>query len=392
MTITITKTERQADNPGAVLDACRDLREAQEIWSAIEAQRPGWDFHSTWISFRTWMTHFGGGEASVLKMTDGGRPMGLFPAHCTRRRMGPVNFRVLGSLGNEHWWTGYVVIGSEPEAAVRVLICGLSRRRDWDVLEVGPMAAACPQAGLLLVAGEETGLAPMTCHREDDWRVRISGTWEDYFKGRGSSLRRDVSRGERRLAKLGEVTFEIFSGGPDLAERFAEFCQVEGSGWKGQNGTAIRCNASVMRFHEDLMHAAAERNQLRLYVLRLNGKAVACQEVIIHHNEAYAIKIGRDETLDECGVGNILLSRVLKSLFLTNEAHTFDQLIGGGAQDAYKARWATEKREYVTLRFFNPRTVRGLLARRWFSLQAQWRTWRAAREETPAAADEIDAG
>jgi CelD/BcsL family acetyltransferase involved in cellulose biosynthesis len=353
----------------ATLAACRDMEEAKEIWGAIEAQQPAWDLNATWMSFDAWVSHFMTGETPVLKIMVNGRSAGLFPSSITRRSVAGVNFRVLGPAGNQHWETGYPIIGSEPEAAVRALISALAARRDWDVLEIGPMVSDCPLAPLLTAAGKEADLVPMICHQEDDWRVRISGTWEEFYKGRSANLRKTVARGERRLSALGEVTFEVFTGGSELQERVAEFCEVEGSGWKGRGRTAIRSDQAALGFHVTLMRSAAERGQLRLYILRLNGRPVAGLEQVGYREEAFGIKMGRDESLDQCAPGHIVIKRVLEHLFQTREAQTFDMMISGGTHGAYKARWGTEKRKYVTLRFFNPKTARGVLARSWFSMQ-----------------------
>ena len=377
MTFSIDKKQDSA--PGAALEPCQDMQEVQEIWCAMEAQQPAWDFNATWFSFQTWVSHFNEGAVPVTKMTAGGRPVGLFPARITRRTAAGVSFRVLSSLRNQHWGTGYPIIGSEPEQAIRALTFGLTRRHDWDVLEIGPMNSGCPLVPLLISAGEEANLAPTVCHREDNWRVRISGAWEEYYKARSTNLRQTVARGERKLTALGQVSLEVSTGDPEISERFSEFCQVEGSGWKGRGGTAIGSDQAAFGFHRDLMLSAAERGTLRLYFVRLNGRAVACVECILYSGVAYGIKMGRDETLAECGLGHVLLKRVLEDLFRTRDIHTFDMMIGGGAHSAYKARWATEKREYVTLRFFNPKTFRGVLARRGFSMQTFVRGLRANR-------------
>jgi CelD/BcsL family acetyltransferase involved in cellulose biosynthesis len=389
MNTAIAETHQWGSATGDTLEACQNMHEAEEIWGAIEEQQRAWDFNATWMSFRCWVTNFSEGVAPVLKITAGGRPVGLFPAGITRRTAAGVSFRVLASLGNQHWWTGYPIIGSEPKQAVRALIFGLTRRRDWDVLEIGPMLSDCPLVRLLTSDGEEANLMPTTCHQEDDWRIRISGTWEDYYKGRGGNLRRTVARGERRLAALGEVTFEAWAGGPEFSERFAEFCQVEGSGWKGRAGTAICSDPLVLKFHEDLMRSAGERGQLRLFFLRLNGRAVACAENIIRDGVAYNIKIGRDETLAECGLGNITYKHMLEHLFRARDADTLDLMIAGGAHGGHKPRWGTEKREYVTLRFFNPKTIRGALSRGWFSTRLRMA---AAKEKLLAARRAAAAG
>jgi CelD/BcsL family acetyltransferase involved in cellulose biosynthesis len=347
------------------------MQDAGEIWSILEAQQPAWDLNASWISFRTWVSHFGEGEAPLLKIVADGRALGLFPYRVALRSRAGVRFRVLSSLGNEHWGTGYPVVGTEPEAAIRALIIGLTARRNWDVLEIGPMIADCPLVPLLNAEGNRASLAPVISHQEDDWRVRIDGTWEEYYKARSANLRHAVARGERRLAALGEVTFEVFTGGSEFEGRFAEFCHVEGGGWKGRGGTAISSDQAALKFHEDLMRSAADRGQLHLYLLRLSGRVVACAETLVRDDVAYGIKMGRDETVDQCAPGHILMKRLLEHLFRTREAHAFDMMIGGGAHSAYKVRWATEKREYVTLRFFNPKTVRGVVARSWFSMRSR---------------------
>jgi hypothetical protein len=117
-----------------------------------------------------------------------------------------VSLRVLHSPGNEHWWTGYPIIGGETEEASRPPVLALIKDR-WDVLENRPHAYRMSLVRLLVTAGEESNLNLVTCHLEDDLRLPIAGYWEEYYKTRGANLRQTVAPGGRRLAARGRGRF-----------------------------------------------------------------------------------------------------------------------------------------------------------------------------------------
>jgi hypothetical protein len=369
----MTSIALKSANGHAPVLSLREVRlpgECADIWSRVEFP-PAWDLSATPAAVRTWISYFGQERVTLLELAAGGETLGVFPVRrLTRSRFG-VNFRVLTSLRNEHWSAPYPMLSGEPEPAASTLLEGLRRTSDWDLLEIGPMLVECPLVAQLIVQGEERRLAPVVCHREEDWRVRIAGTWQDYYAGRNRRLRKEVDRGERRLADLGAVTFEFSDGRPDIRKSFADFCQVEASGWKGQAGTAVACDPVSHGFHEFLVTSSPVRDSVRFVFLRLNGRVIAAAISLLDGGVLYGIKMGRDEALAECSLGHVLLKRTLQHLFGSDEAGAFDMMIGGGAHSAYKARWANESRTYVVLRFFNPRTIRGALAARFLSPKSQ---------------------
>jgi hypothetical protein len=67
-------------------------------------------------------------------------------------------------------------------------------------------------------------------------------------------------------------------------EALEKFYALEGSGWKGQRGTAIICNQNTKLFYDEIAKAAAGNGYLSLDFLELNGRPIAAH---------YALECGR---------------------------------------------------------------------------------------------------
>jgi len=339
-----------------------ELSDVAEIWQSLTAENPFADLATSFVGFRSWMQHLGRGNLLLFAPHSGSETIALLPVKLWSRAVAGVRFRCFSSPGDFFWRVGYPIIGWDAGRAIGSLLDLLRRRRDWDLLELGPMLSDSVHVASLLSVGESLGLKPEICRRELDPVVEISGTWEQYEKSRSANLRREMRRGERRLSALGQLTLEIYRGGPDLEAQFDEFCRLEACGWKGKEGSALACDARTRSFFLDLARAAAREGTFRLYFVRLDGRAIACQYAIVHGRTVYALKMGRDESLADYWVGHVLHKLILEHLFETREADLFDMLMDPSAHSAYKSRWATRNREYVWLRFFHGATIRGRLA------------------------------
>ena len=68
---------------------------------------------------------------------------------------------------------------------------------------------------------------------------------------------------------------------------------------KGRKGTAIRSRPDSRRFYEQIARWAAQRDLLRLFFLRVDGRAVAFAFVLQDRQRLYDLKNGFDEAVAE---------------------------------------------------------------------------------------------
>lgn len=157
-----------------------------------------------------------------------------------------------------------------------------------------------PATHRLLGALRRTGYRVHARERSCDMLADVTDGWAGH-RARFSTFHTQSRRLQRKLAKLGDVSFTA-STRPDEADAgFAAYDGLFGRSWKGPLTAPTRTE------RRELVRRAAERGWLRLYVLRLDGRPVATYlwfrigAVALWHSTAY------DEEFAAHGVGNLAM-------------------------------------------------------------------------------------
>jgi CelD/BcsL family acetyltransferase involved in cellulose biosynthesis len=215
-------------------------------------------------------------------------------------------------------------------------------------------AAAFRQAigrrGLVLVRGTRPSLG-----------VAIRGTWADYERGLSSRITGNLPRVRKRAAKLGPVAIEVHSPTPaDVGALFATVVAIEGSGWKGAEGSALRCRQPLAAFFEAFVQRAARRGVLRIAVLTFGGQVAAVELAIEAYDRWWQLKIGYEAALGSYYPGLLLTHAMVERAFARG-LHAYEFL---GSAAEWEERWQPERRTFEMCVVY-PATLqggRGLLA------------------------------
>jgi CelD/BcsL family acetyltransferase involved in cellulose biosynthesis len=323
------------------------------------AASAGIDLTASPLALRAWSRNFGQ-RVSLLQLSHGGALRALWPLLRKNHPLRTGALRRWSSPANYYWQFGYPMGGTGTLESATAALGLLAQRRDWDVLELGPMLASPPLHAIQAQA-RRLGMRPQVYARKLDPIVVVAGAWEPYYQARSASLRDKIQRGERQLARDGQLTLQEYTGGSDLEQRLDEFLQLEACGWKGRQGTAIASDPATRAFYIDLARESAERGWLRLFLLRAGDTLIACDYCIARDNTVHVLKIAYDEKRSRHSPGHVMRKLVLQRMFGQHQPMIYDLMTGGGEHGDYKLRWASEVREYAMLRLFNPATVRGRL-------------------------------
>lgn len=328
-----------------------------ETQGSLEGLNAEWDelavrteaapcLHPGWIA--AWWRAFGQGRLTVLAARDGGELVGVLPL---ARRAG-------GLASPTNWHTpffGPVCASSEAAGALAdalVRTAGPHFRLRFLSLDdplLGPLAFATSRAGWA-VATREIQHSPY---------VPIEGSWDEFRRGLSKDRRRSISRRERRLRELGEVTVTIEDGTERLDKLLSEGFALEASGWKGEQGTAILSKPETRAFYTDLCRWAAARQMLRLVFVRLDGRPIAFNLCLEDGRALYALKPGHSEEMTRYGPGALLIYRTIERAFELGLSSF--ELLGG--QDDFKRSFAGDNcHARVEMQAF-ARSARGRAAR-----------------------------
>ena len=201
--------------------------------------------------------------------------------------------------------------GAAGDAACRALWEHLKRSRGWDVLEF-PDVPPDSALELLLGAAAEDGFP--TARREcmqtpylplDGW----DGSDDYWIRQVGANLRHSLRRRRRRLEEGGPIVLRRYDA-YDLAA-LQRFYEIEASGWKGREGSAIGSDETRQKYHDELALEAVRYGYFALYLLEWAGKTIAGQFGFAYHGRYLALKIAVDDRHREYGLGHLLTNAIL---------------------------------------------------------------------------------
>lgn len=150
--------------------------------------------------------------------------------------------------------------------------------------------------------------------------------------------RSDLKRKEKRLAELGRVEYVSLEASPeaspeagdDLNRWVEDFLRLEASGWKGRGGSAFMCDESQAKFFASAMASGFREGRLRMFALRLDGRAIAQQVYLLAGRGAFAFKIAFDESYGRFSPGMLLEVRRIERLHSGREVEWMDSCAAPG--------------------------------------------------------------
>jgi CelD/BcsL family acetyltransferase involved in cellulose biosynthesis len=327
------------NNDAAVIDQLTDPAEIERLageWDDLATRtgaspflRPGW--------ITAWWDAFGSGSPVLFTAWRNGRLSGLLPME---RRGG-----VLASASNWHT-PDYGCLAEDDESRAAIFEWVIRERRRRVDLAFLPADGADSEAFAEAASG--CILERRVLLRSPF--VQIAGDWDAYWSGLSKNLRGTIKRCRNRLSDIGETSVRVHQDGADLESLLTTAFELEASGWKGDEGTAISDRPETARFYRRVAAWAAERGMLRLAVLSAGERIVAFNYAISDNGCEHLLKLGHDAQLNRVGPGTVLTAEVLQAAF----ERGLDRYDFGGGDDAYKLRWTPEVRCSSRMQAFAP--------------------------------------
>ena len=118
--------------------------------------------------------------------------------------------------------------------------------------------------------------------------------------------RKKLRQHRRRLAQAGALAYTTVVEYPAVRAAFEDFLRIEASGWKGRQNTALLCSAADAAFARGMVAALAERDEVAIHALTLDGRPVSMQVVLRAGATAFTWKTTYDERLQDYSPGMLL--------------------------------------------------------------------------------------
>lgn len=358
--------------------------------AAFEALKAEWDAlldaseagpFCSWEWLYPWHRRIAEGRAlRILCARDrSGALVGLMPLGLEVRRVAGRKVRRLAFLGETHVGSDYLDVISRMghETEVVELFARMLRelQPEWDVLDLVDFREDSLTIEVLTRA---FGLEAVRISERYACPFEVLDPAEPFDAFLKRTGRRDnYLRRRKWLEKQEGYVIEKTEVASELAPAMTAFFQLHSARWAADGGSQGIKGPSVEAFHRDATRLLAERGRVRMYTMRIGGRAVASVYGLLHRGSFIYFQSGYDPAWRSKSVGLVLVGETFKDAFEAGLTE-YDFLRG---TEAYKSDWTTRQRRTVALRVQGPGSL------------GAWLTWeeelsRYARNAVKAALPE----
>jgi CelD/BcsL family acetyltransferase involved in cellulose biosynthesis len=295
----------------AIFDATPDSRQRiREDWATVVAglDNPAYYHYPEW--YETYVDALEPNPESIKFVVAYRRaqPIAIFPLRLVRRRFAGIPVRALEVPQSPHTLLGDFVfrICAANATVVRQLLAFLGRQRGlrWDVLQISnalegaaalfSVRSAPPRRA---IEDEEAGCHYLLC---SDFRASPK-----------------LNNKRNRLARVGEIEYVHVRAAESIAAAVDDFMDVEASGWKASEGTAIRCRPREVAFYHRLAARFAMTGSAQVSLLKVGGKTIAGAYMLRTGRTLYWLKHGFDEEFAKSSPGQLLFTELIRDCLAT---------------------------------------------------------------------------
>jgi CelD/BcsL family acetyltransferase involved in cellulose biosynthesis len=285
---------------------------------------------------------------------DGAAPVLAAALEISRERWGLCR---LGLLNNYYTpWVGLFADAAvlAPEAAWRCLLRAVDQQfPGWLTFGAAPLDSA--SFARLQAACADQPYASFARQESVNQTAALAST-AGYWQARPSRLRNTVRR-KKKLLTGGPHQFELVRH-PSAAQ-VAAYWTVYRQSWKPQEPSPC--------FIDWLIGWTAQRGMLRLGLLHIEGRPVACQMWFVEAGRAYIFKLAQTATADQYSPGTVLTALMVDALGDPEQLTHIDFLLGG---DPFKQMWMDQQQPVFGVELVNRRPLAGKLLTLMYRLRA----------------------
>lgn len=356
--------QRHADDAAHTLDVVRIEDEAQfaalaDTWNAIaRASLPTHVFLSHEWATAAWAWRRLECSLALLVLRDAASVVAVLPL--IRPNASPRRLELLTVPDTQ--FADLIVAGSHATEAAEAFAAALALARDWDVLGLDYLQPEGTIVRHLVPALLRHGLHGGVEQRGSNPFIALDGSWEGYFAARSRRLKKAINLAANRIRKAGTVTIELVDGhaGDVAVQRAIDTAvAISAASWKATTGNSLD-QPGPQAFIRTLSEAARQRGWLALWLLRLDGRALAFEYQLIADGLVHALRADFLAESGDISPGSHLFRELLETLF--DGAHVRYYL--GPGDNPYKARWS-DQGEPMDRATFHHRTLRGRIGWIW---------------------------
>jgi len=281
----------------------------------------------------------------------------IFPLRRRHTRRFGITATILEVPDHPHLLLQDFVIGPAKNHAglINDLLCFTRAHKEYssDIIQA---------AGIL----EDAGIRTVATEQSDVFSVWEESAGCDYLSvvpfeqcshRLSKSFKAQLRKANNRASKGGGVTYSATRDPAKLEKYYQRFLDVEASGWKGIQGTAIKRDEALVAFYSNLAKYFSTFGGSEIHLLEIQGETLAAEFSLVVGDTMYCLKIGYDERWASLSPGHLLFQHVIDNCAQTH-AVTYINLV---TDAAWHRSWQPNRLRVYRWRRFNA-TLPGLAA------------------------------
>ncbi len=221
----------------------------------------------------------------------------------------PNRFRSLTS-GHETWiheqcFDGTPLLRDDCASEVLHAICDhLATQEKTISLRLDTVSNEGRFAEVLTNVLRERHVSPFTRDSYTRACLRPEFDAETYFEKHVSkSVAKTQRRLSRRLEERGAVSLTAYRDADSATTMIEHFLRLEASGWKGESGTALKCQTANREFFQEMVERCLSKEKLSFLTVQLDGQPIAMLCDLYSGGIGYSFKTAFDDSLREFSPG-----------------------------------------------------------------------------------------
>lgn len=181
-------------------------------------------------------------------------------------------------------------------------------------------------------------------------KLRIAGSFDDYWHARPKRLRKDITKSLNRLTKDNiQISYNVVDNKQNMSDAINRYGMLEIQGWKGRNGTAIHPANTQGQFYNALLLSFAQNKHALVFESYIDEQLVASRLCIRNEQTLIILKTTFDENYSHYGLGKLNRYKLIEYLFARQYTQCVDFYTHASKEQVY---WSTEQRPMYNASFY----------------------------------------
>lgn len=179
--------------------------------------------------------------------------------------------------------------------------------------------------------------------------LTITGSWDDYFRGRSRKFRKNIANKLNRVTKEPDISINKEVVTSRHAPVLDEIAEVSSRSWKARIKNDLVSNTAGRGFLLDLVDSFGPEGAVHIWALRKAGVLVAFEFHLVHGDVVYPLRADFDENYRKISPGSVLEYTALKALF---EEKNVSQYYSCADNYWYLNNWTNDVRKHFDVEVF----------------------------------------